>query len=31
MIAQPDPSKFIALPWRPNEAGVAPMFCDILI
>src|SRR5437588_429390 len=30
MIAQPDPSTFIALPWRPNEAGVARMFCDIL-
>src|SRR6201986_830287 len=30
MIAQPDPSTFIGLPWRPNEAGVARMFCDIL-
>src|ERR1700754_4776918 len=30
MIAQPDPSTFIALPWRPNEAGVARMFCDIV-
>src|ERR1700748_1354784 len=30
MIAQPDPSTFIALPWRPSEAGVARMFCDIL-
>ncbi|MGZ4272729.1 MAG: glutamine synthetase family protein, partial [Solirubrobacteraceae bacterium] len=30
MIAQPDPSTFIVLPWRPNEAGVARMFCDIL-
>ena len=29
MIAMPDPSTFIALPWRPNEAGVARMFCDI--
>ena len=30
MIAMPDPSTFIALPWRPNEAGVARMFCDIV-
>src|SRR6201995_868933 len=30
MIAMPDPSTFIVLPWRPNEAGVARMFCDIL-
>src|SRR6201992_3761211 len=30
MIAQPDPSTFIGLPWRPNEAGVARMFFDIL-
>ena len=30
MIAQPDPGTFIQLPWRPNEAGVARMFCDIL-
>ncbi|HEY2437723.1 MAG TPA: glutamine synthetase beta-grasp domain-containing protein, partial [Solirubrobacteraceae bacterium] len=30
MIAQPDPSTFNGLPWRPNEAGVARMFCDIL-
>src|ERR1700759_5189643 len=29
MTAMPDPSTFIALPWRPNEAGVARMFCDI--
>src|SRR6201995_2282072 len=30
MIAQPDPSAFCVLPWRPGEAGVARMFCDIL-
>jgi glutamine synthetase len=30
MIAQPDPGTFAALPWRPGEAGVARMFCDIL-
>src|SRR5438067_286566 len=30
MIAQPDPTTFAALPWRPEEAGVARMFCDIL-
>ena len=30
MIAQPDPSTFVALPWRPDEAGAARMFCDIL-
>src|ERR1700721_2851311 len=29
MIAMPDPSTFVSLPWRPNEAGVARMFCDI--
>ena len=30
MIAQPDPSTFSLLPWRPQDAGVARMFCDIL-
>src|SRR5579875_3288832 len=30
MIAQPDPTTFCRLPWRPEEAGVARMFCDIL-
>ncbi len=31
MIAKPDPSTFMVLPWRPSEgAGVARMFCDIL-
>ena len=29
MIAMPDPSTFARCPWRPNEAGVARMFCDI--
>jgi len=30
MIAQPDPSTFNILPWRPEEQGVARMFCDVL-
>ena len=30
MIALPDPSTFSELPWRPDEAGVARMFCDII-
>src|SRR6478672_8609249 len=30
MIAMPDPSTFAVLPWRPEEQGVARMFCDIL-
>src|SRR6202050_4501768 len=30
MIAMPDPTTFSVLPWRPTEAGVARMFCDIL-
>jgi glutamine synthetase len=30
MIAMPDPSTFAVLPWRPVEAGVARMFCDIV-
>src|ERR1700742_4969478 len=30
MIAMPDASTFAELPWRPDEAGVARMFCDIL-
>jgi glutamine synthetase len=29
MIAIPDPSTFQLLPWRPEEGGVARMFCDI--
>ncbi len=30
MIAKPDPSTFEIIPWRPNEAGVARMFADVL-
>ncbi|MFL5904756.1 MAG: glutamine synthetase family protein, partial [Solirubrobacteraceae bacterium] len=30
MIALPDASTFAVLPWRPEEQGVARMFCDIL-
>ena len=30
MIAMPDPTTFAVLPWRPEEQGVARMFCDIL-
>ena len=30
MIAMPDISTFRVLPWRPEEAGVARMFCDVL-
>ena len=30
MIAMPDPTTFAILPWRPEEQGVARMFCDIL-
>lgn len=30
MIAMPDPETFCILPWRPQEKGVARMFCDIL-
>ena len=29
MVALPDASTFCELPWRPDEAGVARMFCDI--
>src|SRR4030081_3682558 len=29
MIAMPDPATFAVLPWRPEEQGVARMFCDI--
>ncbi|ADB52656.1 glutamine synthetase family protein [Conexibacter woesei] len=29
MIAMPDPTTFAALPWRPEEQGVARMFCDV--
>jgi glutamine synthetase len=30
MIAKPDPATFRIVPWRPTEAAVARMFCDIL-
>src|SRR2546421_3329833 len=30
MIAQPDPATFAILPWRPAEAGVGRMFCDVV-
>ena len=30
MIAKPDASTFVVLPWRPKEKAVARMFCDIL-
>ena len=30
MIAIPDPSTFQLLPWRPDEGGVARMFCAIV-
>src|SRR5207244_705229 len=29
-IAQPDPATFAILPWRPVEAGVGRMFCDVV-
>ncbi len=29
MVARPDASTFQVLPWRPNERGVARMFCDV--
>ena len=29
MLAFPDASTFQVLPWRPNESGVARIFCDI--
>jgi glutamine synthetase len=30
MIAQPDPTTFAILPWRPDESGVGRVFCDIV-
>lgn len=30
MVAMPDPNTFTMLPWRPEEAGVARMFTDVL-
>ncbi len=29
MVAVPDPTTFVVLPWRPRENGVARMFCNI--
>jgi glutamine synthetase len=29
MVAIPDPTTFQIIPWRPREAGVARMICDI--
>ena len=31
MIARPDPSTFVVLPWRPQEHRVARMICDIYL
>src|SRR5207249_9940037 len=30
MVAMPDPAPFAILPWRPEEQGVARLFCDVL-
>jgi glutamine synthetase len=30
MIAMPDPDTYQLIPWRPKEAGVARMFCDVM-
>jgi glutamine synthetase len=30
MIAMPDVSTFSVLPWRPEDKGVARMFCDVV-
>src|SRR3954462_11507499 len=30
MVAMPDPETFAILPWRPEEQGVARVFCDVL-
>jgi len=30
LVVMPDPSTFQMLPWRPDEDGVARMFCDIV-
>ncbi len=29
MLAIPDPATFAILPWRPEEQGVARLFCDV--
>lgn len=30
MVAMPDPATFAILPWRPDDQGVARLFCDVL-
>jgi len=30
MIAMPDPDTYQLIPWRPKEAAVARMFCDVM-
>jgi glutamine synthetase len=30
MLALPDPSTFAILPWRPEDQGVARIFCDVI-
>ncbi len=30
MVARPDAATFAVLPWRPDEQGVARVFCDVL-
>ena len=30
LVAMPAPRTFQSLPWRPRQAGVARMYCDIL-
>src|SRR5688500_18925541 len=30
MIAMPDPTTFAGLPWRPEDKGVARLFCDVV-
>src|ERR687884_1555991 len=30
MIAMPDASTYAVLPWRPEDRGVARMFCDVV-
>src|SRR4030043_119185 len=30
MIAMPDPTLFVLLPWRPKAPGSCRMFCDVL-
>ncbi|MDQ3090829.1 MAG: glutamine synthetase family protein [Actinomycetota bacterium] len=30
MVAMPDPATFAVLPWRPDDQGVARLFCDVV-